>query len=137
MNRTEFGFTRTTCACPACSAHCESMPGFLVPSDLPRMAGTEQPADIMAWAQENLLASPGAVVANVETGRVFRIPTLVPARADNDHCRARGGGNLTKGRKVQRRLLRRQRDYDTYAQTKTGSDAAAKKAIRKPGSRKK
>ena len=32
--RTEFGFTRTECACEQCIACCEILPAYLVPSDI-------------------------------------------------------------------------------------------------------
>jgi hypothetical protein len=77
--RTEFGLARTECACPHCTQFCLFMPGFLVPSDLERMVPAG--ADPLAWAETNLLASPGALV--MQGRHLFRIPTLVPAvRAD-------------------------------------------------------
>ena len=36
-SRTEFGFARSICACPACRVFCHYVPGFLVPSDLERL----------------------------------------------------------------------------------------------------
>jgi hypothetical protein len=58
------------------------MPGFLIPSDLERMI----PADTnpFRWAELNLLASPGAVVA--KDGVTFRIPTLVMAVKPDGSC---------------------------------------------------
>ena len=63
------------------------MPGFLIPADLDRMipAGV----DPLAWAENNLLASPGALVAKIGyLGDVkqFRIQTLVPAVDANGAC---------------------------------------------------
>jgi hypothetical protein len=40
--------------------------------------------DFVASASRYLLASPGAIVA--KAGRLFRIPTLVPARRSDDAC---------------------------------------------------
>jgi hypothetical protein len=37
-NRTEFGFTRTECACEQCIACCENLPAYLVPSDIEAIA---------------------------------------------------------------------------------------------------
>jgi hypothetical protein len=90
MTRTEFGFERTTCACNVCVLNCRVMPGYLIPADLERIIPPY--VDSFLWAQENLLASPGALVMNSQTGRTFRIGTLVPA------IKADGGGciNLTK-----------------------------------------
>lgn len=98
--RTEFGFVRSRCGCPDCSVSCRHIPGFLVPQDLdrllpgplPALAGGvacvaigKVPAAILVWALEHLLASPGALVAREEAGKLvpFRIPTLVPARQED------------------------------------------------------
>jgi len=58
------------------------MPGFLIPADLGRMipAGV----DPFAWAEINLLASPGTIV--MKDGEVFRVPTLVPATKPDGSC---------------------------------------------------
>jgi hypothetical protein len=58
------------------------MPGFLIPADLGRMIPLG--VDPLTWAESNLLASPGALVARGT--RVFRIPTLVPAVKRNGAC---------------------------------------------------
>lgn len=84
MTRQEFGYERTSCACTVCVTNCRFMPGFLIPSDLERMipAGV----DPFQWAAANLLASPGALVADSRTGNLFRIPTLVPAVKPDGSC---------------------------------------------------
>lgn len=80
--RREFGWTRTACACKACVRNCEVMPGFLIPADLDRMIPPFFKP--LAWAETNLLASPGALVMKgLET---FRIPTLVPKTKENGEC---------------------------------------------------
>jgi hypothetical protein len=57
----------------------------LIPDDLDRIRQHVAPAaDLFVWARRHLLASPGAVVA--QQGRVFRIPTLVPARRPDNAC---------------------------------------------------
>lgn len=98
--RTQLGFTRTACGCPACSLPCRYIPGFLVPEDLVRLAGGawNSPHSLAAWAIEHLRASPGATVglqSHDGTLSVVRVPTLVPARqADGLAChwlRADGG----------------------------------------------
>ena len=77
--RTEFGYARSVCACADCTAGCHHLPGYLVPADLDRIRVHLAPdADLLTWARGSLLASPGALVAR--GGKVFRIPTLVPAR---------------------------------------------------------
>lgn len=81
MERTEFGFPRTKCACNVCRKNCRFMPGFLIPSDLERMVPEGDP---FAWAVENLLASPGALV--LKGYETFRIPTLVPAVKADGSC---------------------------------------------------
>lgn len=69
---------RTTCACAECQTNCRFMPGMLTPDDLPRLAGTADRAATVAWAMDNLLASPGAEV--LCRGVRTRIRTLVPRR---------------------------------------------------------
>jgi len=80
--RTEFGVKRSSCTCSMCRANCRVMPGFLIPSDLDRMIPPE--ADAFDWAEKNLLASPGAIA--MRDGKVFRIPTLVPAVKPDGSC---------------------------------------------------
>jgi hypothetical protein len=82
--RTEFGAPRTRCGCQSCVAYCHTLPGYLIPADLTRMIPPD--ADPRAWAEENLRASPGALVGNVATGERWRIPTLVPARTEGGAC---------------------------------------------------
>lgn len=74
LQRTEFKAERTSCACGTCTALCRTMPGYLLPADLPRIAEAIAPKRL----EDVLLASPGALVAR--GGKQFRIPTLVPAR---------------------------------------------------------
>ncbi|MBL8792406.1 MAG: hypothetical protein JNM56_00730 [Planctomycetia bacterium] len=84
--RTEFGFERSVCACPECVRNCRFIPGYLIPADLPRVAAhLPCGVDLFAWSRQHLLASPGAQV--LRRGRVFRIPTLVPARRPDGACR--------------------------------------------------
>lgn len=80
--RIEFGLPRTACACATCVRNCKFMPGMIIPSDLDRMI---ENADYLKWAEENLLASPGAMV--MRGSSIFRIPTLVPAVKENGHCK--------------------------------------------------
>jgi hypothetical protein len=83
--RTEFGFSRTVCACSACTANCRNIPGYLIPADLERLRDFLSPGeDLLTWAHKHLLASPGALVAR--HGQMFRIPTLVPARQSDVSC---------------------------------------------------
>jgi hypothetical protein len=84
MERTEFGFARTVCACWKCTRFCKFIPGFLVPADLERHRQA-QGENFPAWARKHLRASPGALVA--QGGTPFRIRTLVPARQEvTGHC---------------------------------------------------
>jgi hypothetical protein len=71
--REEFGFCRTTCACPSCQVHCRHLPGSLAPADISRLCPTGQ--DEFAWAEHHLRA-----LADTP------FPTLVPARQANGHC---------------------------------------------------
>ena len=83
--RIEFGFARTVCACAECVRNCLHMPGYLVPADLVRIQQhLAADKDLLLWARDSLLASPGAVVA--QQGRAFRIPTLVPAQRPGSGC---------------------------------------------------
>jgi hypothetical protein len=84
MPRREFGYERTACACEACVTNCRYMPGFLIPADLGRMIPAG--ADPFRWAEANLLASPGALVADTRTGQTFHVPTLVPAVKADGSC---------------------------------------------------
>src|SRR4051812_14553427 len=84
-SRSEFGFSRTQCACPECVRSCEHVPGYLVPADLQRMRDQLAPGqDLTEWARKHLLASPGALV--MRAGQMFRIRTLVPARRTDGAC---------------------------------------------------
>lgn len=80
--RLEFGVERTQCACRNCQANCHHMPGFLIPADLSRMIPTKE--DPFKWAEQNLLASPGAVA--MKDMKLFRIHTLVPAIKADGSC---------------------------------------------------
>ncbi|MGH9843546.1 MAG: YkgJ family cysteine cluster protein [Blastocatellia bacterium] len=91
--RTEFGFRRIVCACRACARFCFTLPGNLIPSDLQRMADHLKEPDIVRFALDNLLASPGAIVA--VNGVCFSIPTLVPARKPDGSCRFLKNGRCT------------------------------------------
>jgi Fe-S-cluster containining protein len=83
--RTEFGYYRTICSCPDCTAGCRYLPAYLIPADLERMHTDLDPGeDLLSWARKHLLASPGALV--VRRGKAFRIPTLVPARQADGAC---------------------------------------------------
>lgn len=84
--RAEFGFARTTCACSNCSINCRFIPGYLIPADLERIAAHVGAENVMAFAADNLLASPGAIVGTTD-GQRHRIPTLVPARHGNGACK--------------------------------------------------
>lgn len=80
--RTEFGASRASCNCRECRRNCMFLPGFLIPADLPRMI--PEGADPLSWAELNLLASPGTIV--MKNGKLFRIPTLVPATKPDGSC---------------------------------------------------
>jgi hypothetical protein len=83
--RLEFGFERTICDCEECKLNCRYLPGYLIPADLDRIHCYLAPnQDLFAWTRQHLLASPGAKV--MSNGRIFRIPTLVPARQADGAC---------------------------------------------------
>lgn len=83
--RTEFGFIRTECACDQCVACCENLPGYMVPSDIEVIAAHLGYEDLIQFAMENLLASPGAIVRLGQ--KLARIPTLVPKRKADQTCK--------------------------------------------------
>jgi len=83
--RTEFGFTRTECACPVCVNNCRHLPGYLIPADLERISQSLGEKSLVGFAFDHLLASPGALVASRD-GRVLRISTLVPRRQESGSC---------------------------------------------------
>jgi Fe-S-cluster containining protein len=83
--RITFGFARTHCACEECALNCRFIPGYLIPSDLAALAGQLGAENLLTFALENLLASPGATV--MAKGEVFQIPTLVPQRQPNGACK--------------------------------------------------
>ncbi len=83
--RTEFGVARTECACDACVANCRFVPGALIPADLDRISKHLNQPDLVQFAFENLLASPGAIIC--AQGELITIPTLVPARGADGACR--------------------------------------------------
>lgn len=82
MTRTEFGVERASCSCRHCRRNCMFLPGYLIPADFERLIPAG--ADPLAWAEINLLASPGATV--IQNGNIFRVPTLVPAKKANGSC---------------------------------------------------
>jgi len=77
VDRVEFGFTRTTCDCWRCSRFCKLYPGYMVPSDLPRMMAAAGYTDPFKYAEDHLEATPGAIA--VRAGVPFRIGSLRPA----------------------------------------------------------
>jgi hypothetical protein len=83
--RADFGFARTVCECRDCRAYCLVIPGYLVPSDLEIIGRHLGYDDLMTFAMENLLASPGATV--MAMGKIFQICTLVPNRREDGACR--------------------------------------------------
>ncbi len=83
--RTTFGFHRTECACEECALNCRFIPGYLIPTDMAAMAHHLGYENLLTFALENLLASPGATV--MAEGQVFQIPTLVLQRQANGACK--------------------------------------------------
>ncbi|MGE0885430.1 MAG: YkgJ family cysteine cluster protein [Blastocatellales bacterium] len=92
--RIEFGFGRTKCACLECAINCRFIPGYLIPADLERIAKHLGCENLIEFALENLLASPGATV--VDRGRMRQIPTLVPARRSDGACKFLDANNRCK-----------------------------------------
>lgn len=73
-------FGRTVCACADCAAHCTQQPGPLALGDLERIAAFLG-LDVAA-AAGFFWASPGALVGDRRTGRVFRVGTITPRLAE-------------------------------------------------------
>ena len=74
---------RTTCACAGCVALCKRQPGSLAPGDFERIAAAL--GEDRETATRHFWASPGAVVMNTETMRVYRIGTITP-RLEHGRC---------------------------------------------------
>jgi Fe-S-cluster containining protein len=72
-------FERTTCACSDCAKCCKQQPGYLIPSDLERIA-EHLGEPVGPW----LVASPGALVGRMVQGQLqtFRIGSIVPRTVD-------------------------------------------------------
>jgi Fe-S-cluster containining protein len=83
--RSEFTHNRTECACKECVRNCYFIPGYLVPSDIHQIAEHLKETELVRFAFDNLLASPGATI--IANGQILQIPTLVPARRPDSACR--------------------------------------------------
>lgn len=79
------GHRRTICKCDLCATNCRFIPGYLLPEDLDHIPPFLGYSELFEFAEKNLLASPGALVA--KNGKLFRIRTLVPARNDRGWCK--------------------------------------------------
>jgi Fe-S-cluster containining protein len=90
-SRITFGFPRTQCACAECALNCRFIPGYLIPTDLTAIAAELSDDNLLNFALEHLLASPGATV--MADGKLLQIPTLVPARQVNGACQFLTAGN--------------------------------------------
>lgn len=82
--KTEFGFVRTVCACKECVINCKHLPGFMTPADLRSISEYLGETDLVSFAFEHLLASPGATI--LVSGEFFQIPTITPARKLDGSC---------------------------------------------------
>jgi Fe-S-cluster containining protein len=69
-------FNRTKCACRDCVACCKRQPGPLIPGDYERIQKHLGAAD--AQMRSLFWASPGSLVKNILTNRVYRIGTITP-----------------------------------------------------------
>jgi Fe-S-cluster containining protein len=69
-------FPRTTCSCADCVRCCHDQPGSLAPGQLEAIAEyLQQPVRVAALS---FWASPGALLANTQTGQTYRIGTITP-----------------------------------------------------------
>jgi Fe-S-cluster containining protein len=87
-SRLAFRAPRVICDCEECRAPCRVIPGYLVPEDLERLipGNSKEAKPPLAWCEEHLRASPGALIHSLVTNEVIRVPTLVPARKADGSC---------------------------------------------------
>lgn len=81
-------FKRSVCACGPCTAFCFTKPGYLIPSDLFRIADHLVTAERIEKTQDVftfLRASKGAVLGDTKSGQLFRVGTITP-RLENGRC---------------------------------------------------
>lgn len=77
-------FPRTKCGCTGCRECCTTHPGYLIPGDIEMVARhLDQPVSAIL---HRFAASPGAVVADKQTGAQYRIPTIIPAPDEHGRC---------------------------------------------------
>ena len=82
-------FPRTSCACAPCTEFCKKSPGHLLPYDLFRIADrlvADKTITETKQVMDYLQASKGAVVGDSQTGKLYRIGTIVPKRQENGRC---------------------------------------------------
>jgi hypothetical protein len=77
---------RNICSCEQCKSYCKTMPGYATYKDILNIYQYYNPAITFTnWIKLCFLASPGAIV--MKGGKIFRIPTIVPARSKKTgHC---------------------------------------------------
>jgi hypothetical protein len=86
-------YPRTECSCDLCAINCLFIPGYLLPEDLAAIRSFLGCSDLVRFAEENFLASPGALVvracpgSDAGAGELLRIPTIVPARSEQGWCK--------------------------------------------------
>lgn len=78
-------YRRIRWQCGECARYCLYLPGALIPADLDAISARLGYDDLVHFAVENLVASPGAIVS--ANGEQFRIPTLTPARTPDGACK--------------------------------------------------
>jgi len=78
-------YSRTICDCEMCATNCRFVPGCLLPEDIGSIGRFLGHFFLSPFVERNFLASPGALVA--KAGRLFRIRTIVPARAESGWCK--------------------------------------------------
>jgi Fe-S-cluster containining protein len=71
-------FERTTCSCAECVRACYRQPGPLAPGDVERIAAFLKIT--LTEAKTYFCASPGALVGDSRTGRVWRIGSITPKK---------------------------------------------------------
>jgi Fe-S-cluster containining protein len=80
-------FQRSICACEADRHQCRVHPGFLIPSDIPRIvahvsAQRGEPAEVLTL----LSPSRGFVLRERESQKITRLPTIIPMRKPDGSC---------------------------------------------------
>lgn len=80
MNQTESGLKRLKCSCEECQTHCRRQSGFLIPSDIEKIAKSHSNVNnfwqLQEWAKTCLEIHPGFHVST--PSGIFQLRVLTP-----------------------------------------------------------